>query len=129
MAIRMRRPEVVRLPLSDGDWLEVKKYLTAGEQRAIFRRMMRDGITGEQIDSVRVGWSKMIGYLLDWSIKDFDGKPVPIAGKSEEEIGAALDALDVPSFREILQAVEAHEDAMTKEIEAEKQRPTIEIAS
>lgn len=125
----MRRPETVRLELSDGDWLLVKKYLTAGEQRAIFRRMMRDGMTGDQIDSVRVGWSKIIGYLLDWSVLDADGNKVEIMGKSDDEIGSAIDALPVDGFKEVLRAVEQHEDAMTKALEEEKARPTIGIAS
>jgi hypothetical protein len=129
MSVRMRRPETVRLEISQGDWLLVKKHLTAGEQRAIFRRMMRDGITGDRIDSVRVGWSKMIGYLLDWSIQDADGKPVAIAGKSDEEIGAALDALDVDSFKEILHAIEEHEADTNKAMEAEKQDPLPAVAS
>lgn len=129
MASRMRRPETVKIEISQGDWLLVKKYLTAGEQRAIFRRMMREGMTGDQIDSVRVGWSKIIGYLLDWSFEDADGKPVVIAGKSDDEIGAALDALDVESFKEVLKAIEAHESAMAQALEDDKARPTLEIVS
>jgi len=99
MSLRVRRPETIRIALSDGEWILVKKYLTAGEQRAIFRRMMRDGVTGDQIDSVRVGWSKMVGYLLDWSATDPDGKLIAIHDKSEDEIGAALDAMPVDAFK------------------------------
>lgn len=120
MSSRMRRPETVKLEISRGDWLLVKKHLTAGEQRAIFRRMMKDGITGDTIDSVRVGWSKMVGYLLDWSITDADDKPVVIREQPEEVIGAALDALDIDSFAEILKAVETHEAAMAEERASEK---------
>jgi hypothetical protein len=120
MGRRIRRPEVVRLEISQGDWLLVKKHLTAGEQRAIFRRMMREGITSDRVDPVRVGWAKMVGYLLDWSIEDADGQPVVIRDKSEEDIGAALDALDVDSFREILAAIDTHEEAMAAELAAEK---------
>jgi len=129
MSIRIHRPETVKLSLTRGDWLLVKKHLTAGEQRAIFKRMMRDGITGDQIDSVRVGWSKMIGYLLDWSFQNADGTPIAVADKSDEEIGAALDAIDVDSFREVLKAIEAHEESVAKELEAEQARPTGEVAS
>ena len=120
MSLRVRRPETIRIALSDGEWILVKKYLTAGEQRAIFRRMMRDGVTGDQIDSVRVGWSKMVGYLLDWSATDPDGKLIAIHDKSEDEIGAALDAMPVDAFKEILNAIEAHEAAMDKAMVQEK---------
>jgi hypothetical protein len=121
MSLRSRRPETLKIDLSDGDWIVVKKHLTAGENRAIYARMMKQGIDGgNQIDGVRVGWSKMVGYLLDWSAKDPDGKPIVILDKSEEEIGAAIDGLDVDSSSEILKAVEAHEDAMEKERAQEK---------
>ena len=129
MSIRIRTPDTVTLQISHGDWLRVKKHLTAGEQRAIFKRMMRDGVTGDQIDSVRVGWSKIIGYLLDWSFQNADGTPLVILDKSDDEIGQALDAITVDAFRDTLKAIEAHEDAMTKALEAEQSRPTTEIAS
>ena len=129
MSRRTRKPETVTLQISQGDWLLVKKHLTAGEQRAIFKRMMRDGLTGDQIDSVRVGWSKMIGYLLDWSFEDADGKPIVIRDKSDDEIGQALDTLTVDAFRDTLTAIEAHEEAMAKELELDKARPTTEVAS
>lgn len=120
MSSRMRRPETVKLDISRGDWLLVKKHLTAGEQRAIFKRMMRDGLTGDQIDSVRVGWSKIVGYLLDWSITDADDKPVVIRDQPDDVIGSALDALDTESFTEILKAIDAHDSAMEKERALEK---------
>ena len=120
MSSRMRRPETVKLDITRGDWLLVKKHLTAGEQRAIFSRMMREGISGDRIDAIRVGWAKMVGYLLDWSITDADDKPVVIMDRSEDEIGAALDALDTDSFAEILKAVETHEKAMEKERASQK---------
>jgi len=121
MSSRMRRPETARLSITNNDWLLVKKYLTAGEQRAIFRRMMREGVSGDdRIDSVRVGWSRMIGYLLDWSITDPDNKPVVLLDQPDEVIGAALDALDTDSFTEILQAIDAHIDAMDAAKELEK---------
>lgn len=120
MSLRARRPETKRIDLSDGEWILVKKHLTAGEQRSIFRRMMREGMTGDQIDSVRVGWSKMVGYLLDWSATDADNHPIVIRDRSEDEVGAALDALDVDSFREILTAIESHEAEMDRARAEEK---------
>lgn len=122
MSSRMRRPETVTLHITRGDWLLVKKHLTAGEQRQIFRRMMT-AKDGTAIESVNIGLSKMIGYLLDWSITDADDKPVVIRDQPDDVVAAALDNLDVDSFREILQAIEAHEDAMEAAREAEKNSP------
>lgn len=117
MSSRIRRPETVKLDISQGDWLLVKKHLTAGEQRQIFRRMLAsDG----SIEPVNVGLSKMIGYLVDWSITDPDGKKVEISDQSDDVVAAALDSLDVDSYREILTAVETHEKQMQAVRDAEK---------
>lgn len=125
----MRRPETAKLNISQSDWLLVKKHLTAGEQRAVFARMIRYGGDGASLDPILVGHSKVVGYLLDWSIQDADGKPVAIQGRPESVIAAALDALDSDSFAEILKAVEAHEKAMEQEREQEKNAQAGGIAS
>ena len=89
--------------------------------------MLRYGGDGASLDPMMVGHSKIIGYLLDWSIQDVDGQPVVIKDQPDNVIGSALDALDADSFTEILQAVEAHEKAMEKEREQEKNVQTGEI--
>src|SRR5687768_15086196 len=100
MASRRRRPETATLHLSRGDWLLVKKHLTAGEQRAIFKRMMLFADGTPQIDPVQVGLSKVIGYLIDWSITDADDRPAVIRDQPEDVVAAALDALDTDSYTE-----------------------------
>lgn len=117
MSSRMRRPETLTIQITRGDWLLVKKHLTAGEQRAIYSRMMR---SDNQLDTLQVGRSKMVGYLLDWSVTDADNKPVVIRDQGHEVVESALDALDMESWKEILGAIEAHEDAMEQERTAEK---------
>ena len=114
MSSRMRRPEVVKLEISRGDWLLVKKRLTAGEQRQIFKRMMIVNGNGPQMDPIAVGLSKMVGYLLDWNITDADDKPIVIRDQPEDVVSAALDALDYEDYQEIQEAIEAHIDAMDK---------------
>lgn len=121
MSRRMRRPETVKLEISQGDWLIVKKHLTAGELRAVIRLMMHS--EKDTIDPIKVGMAKMLGYLLDWSIEDADGKPVVIRDQPYNVVASALDALDGDSFREILTAIEAHEKAMEQELEQEKNAP------
>ena len=124
MSSRIRRPETLRLPLTRGDWIVVKKHLTAGETRRVFRRMIRQGATGDQIDSLQVGLSKMVVYLVDWSITDADDQPVIIRGQSEDVVADVLEMLDVESFAEILKAIEAHERTMELEREDEKKTAT-----
>src|SRR5262245_21636130 len=96
MPSRMRRPETLRLPLSDDDWIDVKKHLTAGEQRRVFARMVRKWTQGEaaELEPTQAGLSLMVGYLLDWSIQDADGNAVAIRGKSPDVIAAMLEELD-----------------------------------
>jgi hypothetical protein len=119
MSSRYRKPETVLLNISRGDWLLVKKHLTAGEQRQIFRRMLTAN-GGTAIEPVNVGLSKMIGYLLDWSITDADDQPVVIRDQDDDAKAAALDGLPPEDFKEILTAIEAHEDAMEALREQEK---------
>jgi hypothetical protein len=113
---RFVRPETVRLMISGGDWLLVKKQLTAGEQRQVFARLMKPvrpgaAISGTniEVDPLQASLSTILGYLVDWSLCDDDGKPVVIRGESTEVVIGALDALDMDSFSEIQQAIQAHE--------------------
>jgi len=120
MSIRYRQPDSVRLALTQGDWILVKKHLTAGETRRIFRRMIRQGATGDEIDSLQVGLSKMIVYLLDWSFQDANGNPVVIRDQSDQVKADLLENLPVEEFAEVLKAIEVHEKAMEAEREDEK---------
>jgi hypothetical protein len=120
MYSRIRHPETLRIDLTGGDWIIVKKFLTAGEARRIFARMIRRGDHGDQVDTLQVGLAKMCVYLVDWSITDADGQPVIIRGMDEDVIASILDSLDMDAFAEIHQAVEKHETAMDAIREEEK---------
>lgn len=124
-----RKPETVRIELARGRWLLVKKFLTAGETRRIFRRMIKAGAGGNEIEPTSVGISKMVVYLVDWSLVDADERPVVIRGQSEETIGLILDNLDTEAFTEILHAIEDHEAAMDQERLEEKKIPITEPRS
>jgi len=117
--MRFVSSETVRLPLSDDQWIEVKKTLTAGEDRAYksagFKRVsQREGSTQNEVD---VDWSAMAfarveAYLVDWSAKnESTGKDVPVTR-------AAIRNLDPESFEEIDAAIKAHADATAEEKKA-----------
>jgi hypothetical protein len=112
MSSRMRKKETVRLSLSCGDWVDVKKHITAGDQRRMFRRMIHQGARGDEIDPVMVGPAKLAVYVLDWSITDAEDRPIRIREMTEEARISAFDELPPEDFAEILQAVEAHDSAM-----------------
>lgn len=109
------RPEVVRLALSDGRWIDVKKRLNAGESRKMFARVVTDMTPGEKpkLDPEQVGLTKLVAYLLGWSFTDDDGKPVPFSL-------AAIDNVDTDLYSEMIKAVDAHEDAQDKAREQAK---------
>ena len=129
MSSRVRRPETLTLQISHGDWLLVKKHLTAGEQRRIFGRMYRSLGTGiVELDPLQTGVSKVVEYLIDWSFADADDKPIVIRDQSVEMVTSALEAIDPESFTEVLRAIEEHEEAMIKERAATTRAPFTENA-
>jgi pectin methylesterase-like acyl-CoA thioesterase len=114
---RFLKPEVVRLNLSHGDWITVKRELTAGEQRRVFARTAKPVNAGEkvEIDLEKAGLCKMVAYLIDWSFTDDAGKPVAIRDMPAEYVMDMLNNLDGESFTEITAAIDAHEKAVEEE--------------
>lgn len=110
---RFVKPDTVRLSISEGDWLEVKKRLTAGEYR---ERLAREYVQGDdnrlRADLRQSGIALIVAYVVEWSLTD-DGRAVPF---TED----ALRAVDIDTFREILHAVEAHDAADEAARSAEK---------
>jgi hypothetical protein len=91
---------------ADGDWIDVKKELTAGEQRHIFTGLVKQMHLGEktELDPDQLGKTKLLEYIVGWSFVSFDGQPEPVSE-------SAIDCLDIDTYNELLAAVEAHETA------------------
>ena len=124
MASRVLTPEAVRLEISQGDWLLVKKRLSAGDQQDGFERAYLkhpDGsyvVSGEGkrvVSPAAVRLSLITSYLVDWSFTGLDGKPLDIRGQGVQIVEAMLRMLDTETFREVHDAIDAHD---TKEAEA-----------
>jgi hypothetical protein len=100
------QPDVVRLPLSDGDWIDVKKELNAGENRRVFTRIVKTMHFNEkaEVDPDQVGLSKVVEFLVGWSLVDAAGKAVPVSE-------SAINNLDGETYAEIVKAIDAHEAA------------------
>ena len=116
-------PEVVRVELSDGDWLDVKKRLGTGERltlkSAAFGRMAAGPSAGGErgtteaeigVDYRRYYITQVRIWVVGWSFTK-KGKPVPVSD-------ATIAALDEETFDEIEVALNAHMEAM----EAAKKR-------
>ena len=124
MGSRYRKQEEMRLELSEGDWLLVRKHLTAGEERDAQARVIKAGSfkQGEkpELDLEHLGIAQAVSYLIDWSITDADDKPIRIRDQGYACVAAALRNQTPESPREILDAIQAHDSAMTAERELQK---------
>ena len=124
---RFIKPEIVRLPLSHGDWITVKKYLTAGEQRRAETRLLKAAPAGglPQVNWELVQLSPVVEYLIDWSFVDDAGHPVPIRDMPADVVIDILNSLDSDSFTEIVDALNAHVKAVAEE---KKTRTTASVS-
>jgi hypothetical protein len=101
---RFVQPTVVRLPLDGGEWIDVKKELNAGEARHVYASLVKSMVAGKppELDAERVGVTKLLAYVVGWSLLNYDGRPEPV---SEE----ALRVLDQETYQDIIRAVDDHD--------------------
>lgn len=106
---RFVQPEIVRVPLSDGDFVDIKKELTAGEERHVFTDLIKTMRAGEnaELDPARIGITRVLAYALAWSFVDSNGQPVPLSE-------AAINNLDKATFAELTKAIDDHDAAVEK---------------
>lgn len=106
---RFIQPNTTRLTLSDGDWLDVKSELNAGETRRVYTNLVKKMKAGEaaELNPEQVGKTKIQEYVVGWSLVGFDGKPMPFTP-------VALDSLDAETYAEISNAIDQHEEAVEK---------------
>jgi len=67
-------PATVKLELSEGDWIEIKKELTYGEQL----RLQDDSAQTGEDDKRRFAYSafyvaRLVTWIVDWSFEDEHG--------------------------------------------------------
>jgi hypothetical protein len=134
---RIVRPDKTRIVLSDGDWIDIKARLNAGEQRDMFARMVTndmnvntDGHVGGtmEIDPIKGPTAQVLAYLLDWNVKDDDGQVVDIKGQPAELVAGALDMLDPDDYQEIVGVIQAHDHANRAARSQEKKRRSANLS-
>jgi hypothetical protein len=127
---RIVMPEVVRISISDGDWIEVKKRLNYGEKvaasAALIQDMHGDGRITPRVDMM-AGTAQVLAYLVDWSLVDTTDKRIAIDTDARKL--AAVKMLDEATMREIETAITAHREQMERESEAQKNGQAGESAS
>lgn len=111
------KPEIVRLPLSGGQFIDVKKRLSHGEREDMFTNMSPFVTPGETATISRgtVRTEKVLTYLVGWSLTD-DGQPVPISPQvPRQDRIDTIRMLSTDRFDEIFQAILTHEEGASSE--------------
>lgn len=107
---RIVRPQPVRLPLKNGEWLLVRKRLNVGEEREMWARCYIAGSDGTlKVNPLMIGFSQMVAYLIDWHLIDEEtGDALPSLRDEDADAAKALNALDSETFSDIKDAIDAH---------------------
>jgi hypothetical protein len=103
-------PEVVRLSLSEGDYLDVQKELNAGQYLELLTALVD-----------RKTFAKSIAYLVGWSLVGLNEQPLPYdLDMPEDDRRSTIGALDKGTLREITAAIDKHEAAEQAALDAKK---------
>lgn len=98
---RVVRPAIVRLPLSGDDWIDVLQELNAGEYYDYIVAM-----------SERKPFSKVVQYLVGWSLVGLQDQPLPYSLELPESVRRdTLRSLDQATIRELVATIDRHEQA------------------
>jgi len=112
-------PETVRLPLSDGDFVDVKQELNAGEYVDLLTALAQ-----------RQPFSKAVAYVVGWSLVGLDDKPLPYDLELPETVRRdTLRSLDKATMRELTAVLDRHEAAEEAAREAKKKMTDGGLAS
>lgn len=116
--------DIVRVVLEGGEWLELKKGLSWGEQEHL-RTVGMTKVTLGQSD-VAVDWSafsvaRIATWVVDWSARGRDGKPLAITIDN-------IKALHPKAAQAINEAIDRHIEGMAEEGNSETEM-TIEPIS
>jgi hypothetical protein len=106
-------PEVVRLALTEGDFLDVKRDLNAGEYFDLIIAMAE-----------RRKFAKILAYVVGWSFVGQDDHPIPYDVDDPETTRRdTIGALDKATLRELIAAIDKHEAAQDAALAKKKASP------
>ncbi len=112
------KPETVRIDLTHGEWIDIKRDLSKTEKiRFEFAGLGDRTNTGVKVDWVAMACGRISAYVVDWSLKGSSGKDVPVSK-------SAIDDLDEETFDEIDNAIKAHIEAREAEKKAQRTSQT-----
>lgn len=122
--MRFVSPETVRITLKNGDWIEVKKELTVGDEKRLLSSGFKRASPGSE--QIEVDWftrsiARVEIYLTGWSAVDDKGRPVAITRD-------AIETLSSEDFDVIDDAIKTHQAAVDAEKKARSMTPTSTLA-
>lgn len=99
-------PSVTRVPISDGDWVELKDELNVGEQKRLEAAGLKAPIIADGRIYSPIDWEvhdqlRALIWVTDWSLKGPDDKDLKLNM-------ASVQALNVETFEEINKAIIEH---------------------
>jgi len=116
------KPDVQRLALAEGDWIEVKKFLAVGEKKRLegagvsaVRTANADTRTKQsfELDYERLTLARIEAYVVKWSFTDLEGNTLKVNPEN-------ISALTPEIATEIDEALDKHIEAMTAAKKAEE---------
>jgi hypothetical protein len=113
------KPETIRYDLAEGDWIDVKKFLTAAEEARLSGAGVPGFTQGEpgkqtfELDFVALKFARMLCYVEAWSFVD-------AKGNQTKPTRDYIETLQPDVFDEIDAVLDKHRKAM----EEERKRPT-----
>jgi hypothetical protein len=107
---RLAALDTVRVALSDGDWIELKQELNAGEHLDMITTSTVV-VDGELRPDYRMlSLARILAYLIRWSFTGRHGEALPYALDDPIDLRrATLRELTPATYRELVAAVDAHE--------------------
>ncbi len=128
---RFVRPDTTRLPISEGDYVDVKARLNHGEREDFFAAIAPFDSDGKsKINRKLLRTTRLLTYVLGWSLTDGDGKPVAYTpDMPEDQRMNLIRGLDGETFDEIHAAILKHEADIEAEREVRKKMHGDEIVS
>lgn len=131
--------ETRKIQLTSDLWVEIKDELDHGEEQAMQSAAMR-GLTREQLqdavddtqtqdvilmDAARLHFLKLAFYIIDWNLKDQQGRPITLPSRVDDRI-RVLKKLKPAIGTKISTEIDALREAKAKELEAGQPRPNPE---
>jgi hypothetical protein len=97
-------PEIVRLPLSEGDFIDVRRRLNAGEHVEMLSDL-----------ASRKHFVKILAFVVGWSFVGLNEQPLPYDVDAPEATRRdTLKALEPEAIREMVAVIDRHEAAEEK---------------